>query len=296
MIQLSKKVIQDAQEVLKLNKTGVLDNPTKETIVKFQMDNNLLASGELNKTTLEALGILDTSIKESIHYRTENGLAITRHYLPEGEYLENESPILNDYLFIHHSESWNNPFKVIDYWGKDKRGRVGTEFVIGGQNIKTGDTTYDGQVAQAFPEGAQAFHLGATGSYYMNRHSVGIELCTFGHLTQHERTYTGLKASLEQICYLEQSFKNFIVWHKYSDEQLKSLKKLIIHVSNRDNIDLDEGLIKWIKKEGPFKAFDFHLEAYEGKVKGLLTHGNVRKSKSDCFPQPELVDMLLTLI
>ena len=90
-------------------------------------------------------------------------------------------------------------------------------------------------------------------------------------------------------------FKGYLNWHKYSDEQIKAVRELLLYISNRDNIDLHEGLYKWIKKEGALKAFDFHKEAYEGNVKGLLTHTNIRKDKCDCSPQPNLVDMILSL-
>ena len=90
-------------------------------------------------------------------------------------------------------------------------------------------------------------------------------------------------------------FRRHQKYHKYSDKQIKVLKEWILYVASRDNIDAREGLVKWIDKMGPAKAFGFHEEAYEGKVKGLVTHTNVRKDKSDCFPQAELIDMLLSL-
>ena len=90
-------------------------------------------------------------------------------------------------------------------------------------------------------------------------------------------------------------FRGYSLWHKYSDEQIRAVRDLLLYISNRDNIDLHEGLYNWIKKEGAIKAFDFHTEAYNGNVKGLLTHTNIRKDKYDCSPQPNLVDMILSL-
>ena len=51
---------------------------------------------------------------------------------------------------------------------------------------------------------------------------------------------------------------------------------------------------QFIKKFGPDKGFGFQEDAFYGKVKGLLTHTNVRKDKSDCYPHPDLVDMILS--
>ena len=49
-----------------------------------------------------------------------------------------------------------------------------------------------------------------------------------------------------------------------------------------------------IKEKGA-DAFEFKQEVLEGKHKGLWTHSNVRATKSDMFPQPELMDMLTSL-
>jgi len=290
-----RAMVRQIQEALQIPIDGSFGPKTQAAVMRFQGNHNLVADGIVGRNTLEELGILDTDLKGSLHYKTDNGLAITKHFLPKGEYIEAAEPILNDYLFFHHTSGWQNPFKVIDSWGRDDRGRVATEFVIGGQNVKNGNADYDGVVAQAFPDGCQGWHIGASGSYYMNRHSVGIEINSFGYLTDLGKTYTGVQALESQICELEEEFRSRKKWHRYSDAQLISLKKLIIHIAHRDNINLDEGIIKWIGTQGPAKAFGFQQDAYDGKVKGLLTHTNVRKDKTDCFPQPELIDMLLSL-
>jgi peptidoglycan hydrolase-like protein with peptidoglycan-binding domain len=288
-------MVRQIQEALGLTIDGFYGPKTEAAVIRFQSNNHIVADGIVGKYTLECLGILDTDSRGHLHYRTDNGLIITRHYLPKGEYLENEQPILNDYCFLHHTSGWDNPFNTIDAWNRDTRGKIGTEFVIGGQNVKNTDNTYDGVVVQAFPDGCQGWHLGATGSYYMNRHSVGIELNNFGYLSEDNKTYVGIPADESQIITLTEEFKGYKKWHRYSDAQLYSLQKLLLHISTRDNIDLHVGLVKWIHDQGATQAFGFQQEAYDGKIKGLLTHSNVRKDKFDCFPQQELIDMLLTL-
>jgi len=288
-------MVKQIQEALGVAIDGYFGPKTQAAVVRFQMSNHLVADGIVGRNTFEELGILDTDLAIVNHYKTENGLIIHRDHLPIGEFIQKEHPILNDYVFFHHTAGWDNPYKTIKNWGKDTRGRVATEFVIGGQNIKTGRNDYDGEVVQAFPEGCQGWHLGATGSSYMNRHSVGIELNAFGYLNDANETYVGTKALPNQISELSEPFRGHIKWHKYSDSQLYSLKQLLLHISVRDNIDLSVGLIPWIHSQGAIKAFGFQENAYKGEVKGLLTHTNVRKDKTDCFPQPELIDMLLSL-
>jgi len=53
-------------------------------------------------------------------------------------------------------------------------------------------------------------------------------------------------------------------------------------------------IVDLIKEKGA-DAFEFNEDAYYGRVKGLWTHTNTRKDKTDMFPQTELLDMLLSL-
>jgi len=283
------------QEALRIEVDKHFGAKTLAAVIQFQREQGLVADGIVGRKTLQLMGILDTDLRTVASFKTDEGLVIQKQHLPKGEYIQYDAPILNDYLFLHHTAGWNNPYNVVDGWKRDDRGKVGTEFLIGGPNIKNGDDQYDGEVLQALPTGAQGWHLGATGSRYMARHSVGIELCNFGYLTASGKTYVGTQAQEDQMVKLTEEFQGHSYWHKYSDLQLRSLKKLILHISSRDNIDIREGLPKWIEDMGPTKAFGFQEKAYLGEVKGLLTHTNVRKDKTDCFPQQELVDMLLSL-
>jgi hypothetical protein len=292
-------MVKQIQRALYITADGSFGPGTEAAVMKFQREHSLVADGIVGRKTLEEMGILDTDLKVVNTYRTEEGLVINKRHLPTGEYIEESyGKIQNDYIFFHHTSGWNNPFAVVDDWGRDTRGRICTEFVIGGQNVKNGDDTHDGLVVQAFPEGCQGWHLGVSGgkdSHYMNRHSVGIELCGFGYLTEGGKTYVGGKAKESQIVTLEEAFRGHKKWHRYSDDQLKSLQQLLLHISDRDNIDLDVGIINWIRNKSVSEAFGFQQEAFDGAVKGLLTHTNVRKDKTDCCPQQELIDMLLSI-
>jgi hypothetical protein len=283
------------QQVVGVKPDGIFGPKTMNAVVHWQRQNNLTADGIVGPQTMEAMGILDTDLKNVSQYTTDEGLIIQKHFLPKGEYVKENYKIQNDYVFLHHTAGNSNPFATIDSWGRDDRGRVATEFVLGGQNHKTGDDRYDGVMVQAFPEGCQGFHLGRTGSLYMNKHSVGLEICAMGYLTEDYKTYVGSQAIKSQVSKLEEPFRKRIYYHRYSNKQIEATKKWLLYIANRDNIDIDQGLIPWIKKFGPTKAFGFHQDAYEGKVKGLLSHCNVRKDKTDVFPQPELVDMLLSI-
>lgn len=283
--------VKQIQLALGLKADGIFGTQTENAVKKFQKENGLYADGIVGKKTLNALNInFDTDLSIIKPFKIE--LDIDEYYLPKGEYLNGNYK--NDYIILHHTAGGANPKSVVDYWGRDSLGKVATEFVVGGQNCNTGNTKYDGQIVRSFPEGCQGYHIGSSGSSYMNTHSVGIEMCNFGYV-DNGKTYTGATVDKDQIVSLSSPFRGYLNWHKYSDEQIKSVRNLLLYIANRDNIDLHEGLYKWIKSEGAIKAFDYHIDAYKGNVKGLLTHTNIRKDKFDCSPQPNLVDMIMTL-
>lgn len=292
-----KAMVEAIQEALHIVADGIFGVNTRNAVIRFQSNNNIIADGIVGRETLTLLGILDTDTKVNKTFYASNGLRIVKNHMKKGEYLENTdgTPLLNEYLFLHTTFGWHNPYNQISGWENDDRGAIGTEFLVGGQNIRNNDDTYDGQVLQAFPTGCQAWHLGSTGSYYMNRHSVGIEMCNFGYLDKFDRNYVNIIANPEQITELSEEFRGYTKWHKLSKRQIAKTKLLIEFIGERDEIDIRKGLVEWIHKYGVEKAFDFQQDAYEGKVKGLLSHSNVRKDKFDVHPQEEFVEMLINL-
>ena len=79
-----------------------------------------------------------------------------------------------------------------------------------------------------------------------------------------------------------------------TDEQIEQVREWLYFIAERDNIDIREGLPKWIKREGA-KAFEWKEEAYRGLIKGVLSHTNTNTGKCDIHPQQEMMDMLVSL-
>ena len=284
------KEVKELQEFLDIEADGIFGKGTETAVKRWQSDNGLVADGIVGPTTWDCMGIATTDNSEKV-YETENGLIVNRHFLPHGEY--KSGPTNKEYIFLHHTAGWHNPYNCIDQWGRDNRGAVATEFVLGGPSVKGNDTKYDGVMVQAFPEGGYGWHLGKNGSQHMHTHSVGIEVCNFGYVVN-GKTYAGTRVDDSQIVTLDKPFRGHKTWHRYSDAQIEELRKWILWIGERDSIDVRKGLPEWIKQRGA-DAFEFNEDAYYGRVKGLLTHTNTRKDKTDMFPQQELLDMLVEL-
>ena len=284
------KEVKQLQEYLEIGADGVFGPGTEAAVKKWQKENSLVTDGIVGPKTWEAMGLATTDESEQV-YTTDNGLIVNRHFLPKGEYLN--GPSKKEYCFLHHTAGWNNPYKTVRNWGNDTRGRIATEFVLGGQKLTNGNNDYDGVMVQCMPEGAYGWHLGKNGSQYMHKHSVGIEVNNFGYL-KNGKAYQGSTAHESQIVELAESFRGYKQWHRYSDAQIEALRLWILWIGERDGIDVRKGLVEEVKKKGA-DGFEFNEDAYYGRIKGMWTHTNTRKDKFDMFPQPELLDMLVGL-
>lgn len=304
------ELVEAVQERLGLRADGVFGPGTKAGVKAFQIDSGLVGDGIVGPMTWKKLGLNPHELEADTDITTSASW-IEQYPLPEGEYVKQETA--KKWIFIHHTAGRHNPYKCIDHWGKDQRGRIGTHYVIGGQPASGKDENkYDGVILQAFKDEYWAYHLGKTKSGKMHRGSISIEICSAGRLTKKDgKYYTWYKSEVhpDQVCTLPVPYKGNLYYHKYSAKQIESLKALLILLSDKHGIDLQVGVIDEIKKLNPnvkrdgvasprityVQAFDYSETACLGKIQGLLTHGQVRPDKDDVQPQATLIQMLLTL-
>ena len=295
------ELVKDVQEIVGVVADGIFGKGTAEAVKKWQSTNGLDADGLVGRGTLAKMELLDTDNSTiganpedtkgtytKNKYTTDNGLDIVEFFMPDDEY--KKGPINAEWVFIHHTAGWHNPYNCIKQWDADKNGAISTEFVMGGPSVKGNDVKYDGEVVQAFPAGNWGYHLGKNGSQKMHVNSIGMEVCNFGYVKD-GKTYAGTNVEESQIVTLDKPFRGHSTWHRYSDAQIKALEQWLKFIAERDNIDITAGLPALVKEKGA-DAFEFNEDAYYGKVKGVWTHTNTRKDKFDMFPQQELLDML----
>ena len=279
--------VKTLQEFLKLTTDGNFGPKTESAVKSWQKTHGLLADGIVGSKTWAAMGILNTDNAENLEI--ESALKIIKHYMPEGTYFK--GPVKKQWIFLHHTAGWENPYQVADMWARDNRGNVATEFILGGQSVKDGNTKFDGELIQCFPEGGYGWHTG-TGNSVMHRNSVAIEVCNMGQIVN-GKTYVGTVAKSDQVIKLAKPFRGLQYWHDYSDAQILTLKRWILFVAKKYNIDPRIGLVQHVKAKGAdgFDVIDAKAEA----TPGMYSHTNVLRGKVDMYPHPDLIDMLLSL-
>lgn len=298
------------QRFLGLKDDGSFGPVTQKAVKTWQKKNGLLDDGIVGPLTWSKMKLdqlVTTDVHENQNFFEEGNLSYKEYFLPADQYLT--GPTKKEFLFLHHTAGGHNPYACVDMWAKDDRGRIATEFVLGGPACNGKDDRYDGCLVQCIPTGGYGWHLGENGSQHMHEHSVGIEVCNFGYVTKggffRNRTwiagdpakfynYGGGTVADSHVTTLAKPFRNYKTWHKYSDNQLTVLKEFILFIANRDNIDVRKGLIEEIRKNGA-DGFEWNENAYYGRTKGMWTHTNTRKDKVDLYPQQELMDMLLSI-
>tara|TARA_R110001592_G_scaffold40088_4_gene131809 strand:+ start:7426 stop:8346 length:921 start_codon:yes stop_codon:yes gene_type:complete len=292
--------VKEWQKVIGTPADGAFGPNTEKLTIAWQKKHGLVADGIVGRNTWEAAGIDTDSIKGEVYeteYTTKDGLVIDKAYLDKDEYVRDYGKIEPLGFFIHHTAGWDNPYNTINSWNKDKRGRVATQYCIGGTNVKGKEAKYDGVVVECFPNNYLGWHLGKVGKFAISKLSGGVELNNFGYLTKKGDkyyTYVNTEVKPEFVCDLGYKFRGHQYWHAYSNKQIESLRLLLLHLKDiYPKMDLVNGIPKLLK-DGvhPKDAFEFNEDAYNAKQFGLWSHTSVRKDKYDCFPQKELVDML----
>ncbi|MEM6264419.1 MAG: N-acetylmuramoyl-L-alanine amidase [Bacteroidota bacterium] len=226
-------------------------------------------------------------------------------------------------IYLHHTVSPGDPMISIRWWRMDRtssgnRKRVATFAVIAGREKENGKYT-DGQIYQCFSSAYWAHHLyihsagnrGKINSKYrtrtqntkLNKESMGIELASWGPLKKmkngrfapvdhynsvmkkHEKeSFITRSLPASQVIKYPKEYRGFTYFERYTDNQLESTRQLLVYLCDKYNIPtkVDESIFKLSEK------------ALQGD-KGIFTHTSVRADKSDCHPQPELIDMLKSL-
>ena len=179
----------------------------------------------------------------------------------------------------------------------------------------------DGTAFQCFSSKYWAHHIGMKSTFLkangfadwttrnveLNRGSIAVEIDNWGGLILGDgkkkqfgtkangtpnlvtmlpgKYYTAYGNSVEcEVQYYPQGFQGYNYYAKYSEAQLKTVCELLLlwHIKYGIPLNYNEDMWKVSKK------------ALSG-TPGVWTHVSFRTDKSDCHPQPELIEMLKSL-
>jgi peptidoglycan hydrolase-like protein with peptidoglycan-binding domain len=304
------------QEILDLKADGYFGPITEDAVIEFQKMHNLKADGIVGSITWGVLlSKSDTNLNE--------GTGFMEYMMSPGRYVKNEKdenvwlpnyytgPFEKQWLFFHHTAGWDNPYQTIDIWDKDNK-TVATEFVVGGKNITGADRGFDGITLRCIPKGSYSAHL-TVGPIQIHKESIGVELCNMGGLTkggyhkivnkkaiwvplQANTFYTayGNPVSESEVFDLGWTYRSHQYFHKYSVKQIEQCKLIAEHARDEYGIPVNKGLKELLSKNSVQKAFEFML-SYVNYNPGIYTHGHVFNGKNDIYPDPNFIEMIMSL-
>jgi len=227
---------------------------------------------------------------------------------PDNKFYPNEYP--KKIIVLHHTVSGPGIRGDIQHW-LSLTDRIATCIIIDDKGVAN----------QCFSSKYWAHHLGIKSSYLqaqgftdwttrnveLNRSSIAIEIDNWGGLVQGDGASKqfGLKSDGTPNMILTEAgkfyaaygnkvdcvvqeytepFRGYKFYEKYSDAQIKTIGELLLLWHIKYGIPLDYHDDMW----------DISKRALGGEP-GIWTHVNYRTDKSDCHPQPELIEMLKTL-
>lgn len=261
-----------------------IHSATKDVLIAFQKKHGLEADAIVGRGTWRKL------FEEgySFYPVAANQFLTSKEYVSELHYKKQ--------IVLHHTAGGPRPDFTIGWWQQDAQ-RVATSFVIG-RAATDGEKQFDGAVYRAFPEYLWAYHLGLSSKNSnisaelrtgLNKISIGIEICSYGPLIKKSdgtyRTVVNNKIiPPEDVCDLGEEWRGYQYFQKYTDKQLEACREIVLSMAWYFNIPVED-----IHYDASW--FGINQNALNG-LPGIWTHVNYRKDKTDCFPQPELIEML----
>lgn len=264
---------------------GCFGNKTLRSLKAFQKKYNLVVDGFAGAKTLSALKAAQkrTSKEDRENKYTKNygDLSVDNsHHLDSEQYIKQIFD--KDKIFIHYRLSGPDTKSVIKYRGENATG-IPTAFIISGRGVE------DGKIYETHNPNYWSYHLGIKGSKgVLDKHSIGIELCSWGRLSKRGDVYFnvyGAEVSSEDVYCLKDSCGDEIFYHTYTDRQMESLESLLAWIVKSykilvQNIEFDKN---WMK---------YSESLIKSKTPGIWTNVNVRKDKQDIYPDHRLFELL----
>lgn len=212
-------------------------------------------------------------------------MEIAKKSFPAVQYYQQENS--KKIIVLHHTVSGVGVDGDIKWWESTPE-KVGTTFII----------PREGGIVQLFDDKYWIHHLGIkqwmlnqfgskVSNDRLNQLSIGIELDSWGGLVKrNSRWYNsaGGVVKPEDVQEYPNGFRGYFGFEKYTAKQIADLRQLLVYLIGKYQIPANYYPNMW----------EFNQQAVRG-THGIWTHVSFRPDKSDCHPQPELINMLKSL-
>lgn len=195
-----------------------------------------------------------------------------------------------DSVCLHHTASGRGSDGDFTHWLNTPQ-RIATCVIV----------DYKGVIHQCFSSSYWAHHLGIKQKVFdrfglpninqmLNVRTIGIEIDAWGGLKEKDGKFYAYpndwthEVPKERVVELAEPYRGYKYYERYTDEQIETVRQLLLYWHERYGIDLSYNWDMW----------EVSHRALRGE-KGIWTHNSYRPDKSDCFPQKELVQMLKEL-
>jgi len=254
-----------------------------------------------------SFGLFPDNLTTAIRYKKEeqeelkklNLSEIKTVHFPDDQYYK--IPTEKNQIVLHHTVSGEGVEGDIRWWLMTKE-RIATHLILDWKGViyQCYSSKYWGHhlgVKQLFLN-SQGFADYKTRNRQLNKNSIGIEIDSWGGLVEYQDKWYPAKwdkkkkknipnlgvKPIKNVVKYSNGFRGFYGYEKYTDEQIESLRQVLVYFNEKYGISLKYNEDMW----------DVSKKALAGK-NGIWTHVSYRLDKSDLHPQEELITMLKNL-
>lgn len=304
---------------------GYYDQNTLVAVTKFQRFVNIKPDGVVGSQTWNHIinistkrnkdkkKYTDDTITNNVSFVGNNGLIIYDRVNSTEFYTEERR---KNTILISNSGTSYRPELAIKSWThflkKDKKGnpikengvftkiKRSSNYVIGGSSLES--NIWDGKIVKCFDDNNWSYHielLNGDISKEINSNAITIEICNYGYLIKgHDDKFYNKTNNIvdnSEVVELDEEFMGHKYWHKYTDAQIESLRKLIIHLQIKHGIKINRGTYD---DKGFVPYYDKDWFAYDPKwleTGGIKVGYQLSINAMGVFPQKEIMSMLNTI-
>jgi phage pi2 protein 07 len=269
--------------------SGYYGQNTLISISNFQKIKGLRVTGEVDIQTWTELTKsknIDTTNSNNLIIKTNSNLEI---YSIDDKVDYYKTVSLKKSIVISNTGVGYNPKDVVNFWkpiyNNSKELIRSSHFLIGRMNLDVKD--YDGLVFRAFDDKYWSYPFLSDNLSDV----ISVDICNLGPLVSiGDKFYNLMGNVVPSNEVLELNFLGYNYYHKYTDNQIQNLKKLLIYLQLKHGIQINRGSYT---EDGIIPYYDdkwfsnINLES-----NGIKTKNNYINSLFGLTPQKEIVDML----